>query len=313
MIHHRTPLLRSTTLSAHLGRDVWLKLESAQPTASFKLRGMGRVCERAVANGATRLITSSGGNAGLAVAYAARQLNTPVVVVVPERTSALMRDRIAAEGADVRVHGEVWDDAHAHATALAETEGFLIHPFDHPDVWDGNASVVEEVVEPLTAAGVRPGAVLVSVGGGGLLLGVLKGLADAGWTPPDTAVLGVETFGAASLAAALEANDLVTLPGIDSVALTLGAKTVARTAFEQSRDWPVTPVQVTDTAAVDAVERFLDDHRILVEPACGAALSLVYAGHPALSATEGPVLVVVCGGASATRASLAHWRAAVFD
>ena len=311
MIHHRTPLLRSTQLSEHLGRDVWLKLDSAQPTASFKLRGMGCVCERAVENGATRLITSSGGNAGLAVAYAARQLDTPVVVVVPERTSALMRDRIAAEGADVRVHGEVWDDAHAHAETLAEKEGFLVHPFDHPDVWDGNATVIEECVQPFTDAGDRPGVVLVAVGGGGLLLGVLQGLRNVGWT--DCAVLGVETTGAASLGAALMANRLVTLPGIDSIALTLGAKTVAPAAFEQARDWPVTPVQVTDTTAVDAVERFLDDHRVLVEPACGAPLSLVYDRHRALDASDGPVLVIVCGGASATRGSLAEWRANVHD
>ncbi|TNE85662.1 MAG: pyridoxal-phosphate dependent enzyme [Deltaproteobacteria bacterium] len=298
-LHIRTPLVQSQGLSQHAGHEVWLKFESAQPSASFKLRGMGRIAEKALEEGAERLITSSGGNAGLAVAYAGRQLRMPVVVVVPRRTSALMRDRIAAEGAEVLVHGEVWDDAHAHAIALAEEGGFLVHPFDHPYVWEGNASLIHEVHGAMP----KPGSILVSVGGGGLLLGVLQGLRDVGWD--DVPVLAVETHGAASLGAAMKAGELVTLPDIASVALTLGAKTVASEALRQGLAHPVTPIQVTDTAAVTAVERFLDDHRVLVEPACGASLSLLYDRHAAL---QGPVLAVVCGGAAATLDALAGWR-----
>ncbi|MEZ4317081.1 MAG: pyridoxal-phosphate dependent enzyme [Myxococcota bacterium] len=304
MLHHRTPLLRSTALSHHIGTDVWLKLESSQPSASFKIRGMGCVCERAVQAGAERLITSSGGNAGLAVAYAARQLGVPARVVVPRRTSALMRERIAAEGAEVEVHGEVWDDAHARATARAAEGGFLVHPFDHPDVWDGNATLVHELVGAMP----EPGCVVVSVGGGGLLVGVLQGLREVGWG--HVPVLAVETHGAASLAAAMAAGVPTTLPDIRSIALTLGAKRVADEALRQGLAHPVTPVQVSDTAAVEAVERFLDDHRVLVEPACGAALAVVYGNHALLA---GPVLTIVCGGAAATRASLAEWRANAFD
>jgi L-serine/L-threonine ammonia-lyase len=298
-LHHQTPLVQSRGLSLHCGHEVWLKLESAQPSASFKIRGMGHIAETALAAGARRLVTSSGGNAGLAVAYAGRQLALPVLVVVPRRTSALMRERIAAEGAEVLVHGEVWDDAHAHATALAADGGVLIHPFDHPDVWTGNASLVHEVVGAMP----KPGCVLVSVGGGGLLVGVLQGLREVGWE--DVPVLGIETHGAASLGAAMRAGELVTLPDIASVALTLGAKTVAAEALRQSLAHPVTPIEVTDTAAVRAVERFLDDHRVLVEPSCGAALSLLYDRHPAL---RGPVLAVVCGGAAATLDALASWK-----
>jgi len=303
-LHHRTPLLHSTALSEHTGHEVWLKLESAQPSASFKIRGMGCVAERAVAAGATRLVSSSGGNAGLAIAYAGRQLHIPVLVVVPRRTSALMRDRIAAEGATVLVHGEVWDDAHAHAIELAGPGDHLVHPFDHPDVWEGNATLIHEVAESLDP----PGCVVVSVGGGGLLVGVLQGLREVGWG--HVPVLAVETHGAASLAAAMAARKPTTLSDIRSIALTLGAKRVADEALRQGLAHPVTPVQVSDTAAVDAVERFLDDHRVLVEPACGAALSVVYAKNSLL---RGPVLTIVCGGAAATRASVAEWRAGAFD
>lgn len=304
-LHHQTPLIQSSQLSRHAGQEVWLKFESAQPPASFKIRGMGCIAERAVAAGATSLVTSSGGNAGLAVAWAGRQLGVPVRVFVPRRTSALMRERIALEGAVVEVAGEVWDDAHARAVEVSRAEGgALIHPFDHPDVWDGNATLVHEVVDQMP----RPGCVVVSVGGGGLLLGVLQGLREVGWA--DVPVLGVETHGAASLAAAMAAGSLVTLPDIRSVALTLGAKQVAEQALVQSLAHPVTPIQVTDTAAVDAVEAFVDDHRVLVEPSCGAALSLLYGAHDAL---RGPVLAIVCGGAAATWESLAEWRAGVRD
>jgi L-serine/L-threonine ammonia-lyase len=295
----RTPLLRSTSLSARCGRDVWLKLESSQPTGSFKQRGMGASCRAAVEAGATALVSSSGGNAGLAVAWAGRALGVPVTVVVPRRTSALMRQRIEAEGATVVVHGEVWDDAHAHAQTLP---GALVHPFEGDACWNGHATLIEEAAEQ----GPRPGLVVAAVGGGGLLTGVLRGMAAVGWA--DVPVLAMETVGTASFAEALRAGHPVTLPGIDSIALTLGARTVCREVVSAARSHGggVHSRTVRDDEALDAVERFLDDHRVLVEPACGAALAPVY-GDGALPG-DGPVLVVVCGGAAATLEALRGWR-----
>jgi L-serine/L-threonine ammonia-lyase len=297
-LHIDTPLLRSTPLSQRTGADIWLKMDALQPSGSFKMRGMSRAAERAQAAGARHLVSSSGGNAGLAVACAGAALGLPVTIVVPRRTSESMRRRIEAEGARVIVHGEVWDDAHQHAMSL---DGALIHPFDHPDVWDGHASLVHEVA----ARGLRPDVLLVSVGGGGLLIGLMQGLEELGWS--HTRVLAVETEGADSFARAVEAGGPVTRPSIDSVALTLGAKRVADEAFAWSQRRSIEPVRVTDRAAVQACASFLDDHRILVEPACGAALSLVYGRDQRLS---GDVLVVVCGGASADREQLAAWQAA---
>jgi len=199
----------------------------------------------------------------------------------------------------VVVFGAMWDEAHAQAIEEAREGGVLIHPFDHPDIWTGHATLVHEVAQTLE----RPGSVVVSVGGGGLLVGVLQGLQDVGWG--DVEVLAVETHGAASLAKAMALGRPAALPKIDSVAITLGAKQVADRALALALARPVTPVQVTDTAAVEAAERFADDHRVLVEPACGAALSLLYARHERLT---GPVLTIVCGGASASRAAFETWR-----
>jgi L-serine/L-threonine ammonia-lyase len=295
-MHIQTPLLRSTPMSALAGCEVWLKMESSQPSGSFKMRGMGRAAQRAVEAGATRLVSSSGGNAGLAVACAGRALGVPVTVIVPSKTPVGMRDRIAAEGADVQVHGEAWDDAHARAIEVAAAGGALMHPFDHPDIWAGHSTLVHELVE-------EPDAVVVAVGGGGLLRGVLDGLTERAWSPT---VYAAETFGTDSLARALEAGETVDRGSIEGIALTLGARRVAEGCRTRAAEWGVKSLRVTDLATVKACERFADDHRVLVEPACGAALACVYEG---LVGPHRSILVVVCGGAAATRAHLEDWRA----
>ena len=119
-LHHFTPLIPSLPLTALAGNPVWLKLESTQPSASFKLRGMGLAAQRAVAKGAKKLISSSGGNAGYAVAWAGRTLGVPVTVVVPSTTGSRMRGLIEATGAEVKIAGHVWDEAHAEAIGLAK-------------------------------------------------------------------------------------------------------------------------------------------------------------------------------------------------
>jgi L-serine/L-threonine ammonia-lyase len=284
-----------------LGVPVYLKMEALQPVGSFKIRGMGAACRDACRNGAGRLVSSSGGNAGYAVAYAGARLQVPVTVVVPVRTSARSRELIRGEGAEIIEHGAAWDESHAYATALAQRLGCAyIHPFDSPSAWTGHATMVHETAE----AGIRPGVVVVSVGGGGLLCGVAQGMEDVGWS--EVPLLAVETMGADSFAAAVAAGRLVTLDAITSIATTLGARTVAAEALAWSRKRKITPSVVSDRSAVLACLRFADDHRVLVEPACGASLSVVYdRAAPLLG--RGPVLIIVCGGAGVTRDLLVQW------
>ena len=299
-----TPLWESGPLSRALGAPVLLKMEALQPAGSFKIRGLGRACAARVAAGARQLVCSSGGNAGLAVAYAGRRLGVPVTVIVPRSTSAWMRSRIAEERAEVLEHGAAWAEAHAYALEHLPEGAAYMHPFDDPEVWAGHASIVLEAAEQ----GPRPGAVVVAVGGGGLLCGVLEGMHALGWT--DVPVLAVETAGAASLARAIDADALVTLERIDTLATTLGAATVAAQALAWTRRHPVRPWLVSDRAAVAACERFLDDHRVLVEPACGAGLSAIYDAAAPLRGA-GPVLVIVCGGAGVSLALLRAWADAL--
>ena len=298
-LHIPTPLIESRPLSLAAGRNIWLKLDALQPCGSFKLRGVGHACEVHYARGARHLVSSSGGNAGLAVAYAGRKLGVPVTVVVPETTTERAKELLRLENAKVLVHGSSWQEANELALTLIGAGDAFIHPFDDPLLWAGHASLVDEVV----ATGFKPDAVVLSVGGGGLLSGVVEGLQRNGWA--DVPVLAVETTGAASLHAAMQAGHTVALPRIASIAGSLGAKRVAEQALACTRRQPVHSHLVSDRAALQACERFLQDHRLLVEPACGAALALAY--DASAMARYPNVLVVVCGGATATLEQIQAW------
>jgi L-serine/L-threonine ammonia-lyase len=299
-LHVDTPLVESRPLSLAAGRRIWLKLDALQPPGSFKIRGIGRACEVHHARGTSRFITSSGGNAGLAVAYAGRRLGVPVLVVVPETTTETAIALLKRDDADVVVHGASWQEANAMAMSKVGAADAYIHPFDDPLLWDGHASMIDEVV----AAGLLPDAVVLSVGGGGLLCGVAEGMRRHGWD--DLPIVAVETEGASSLRAALDAGDPVTLDAITGVATSLGAKRICDRAWQWTRERAIESVVVTDAEALAACERFLADHRVLVEPACGASLALAYDAHPALAPFES-VLVIACGGATATIDQIRLW------
>jgi L-serine/L-threonine ammonia-lyase len=299
-LHLETPLLESRALSVLGGRSVFLKMEALQPPGSFKIRGIGLACQEYAQRGAHRFISSSGGNAGMAVAYAGRQLRIPVTVVVPESASERAKALIRRDSAEVIVHGASWFEANAFAQSMMGEYDAFLHPFDDPLLWRGHASMVDEIVR----AGVRPDVVVLSVGGGGLLCGAVEGLRRNGLH--SVPVIAVETLGADSLAQSLFAGQRVTLPAITSIASSLGARQVCAQALRVAAEHPVISAVVSDGASVAACLRFLEDHRVLVEPACGASLALLYGAHPVLAGFSN-VLVVVCGGATASLAQLETW------
>lgn len=301
-LHLQTPLIRSPSISAALRQNVYLKMECFQPAGSFKIRGIGLLCQHYIAAGLTRLVSSSGGNAGLAVAYAGHLQQIPVTVVVPSTTSERTRQRLRLYGAEVLVHGAVWDEADTRARELVlETSAAYIPPFDHPIIWEGHSSIIDEI----HASGVVPDALVVAVGGGGLLCGVLEGMHRVGWV--ETPLIAVETEGAASLHASIENGKPTTLAKITTVATSLGARRVAQRAFEWTRSHPITSVKVTDSAAVQACFDFLDEHQVLVEPACGAALSVLREECKVLSAFR-TIVVIVCGGSTTALSQLLAWK-----
>jgi L-serine/L-threonine ammonia-lyase len=300
-LHIQTPLVLSNALSKLTQKNIWLKLDALQPSGSFKNRGVGFACEHYAGKGAKRFVSSSGGNAGLAVAYAARMLNLPAVVVVPLTTSEHAKKLLALEGAEVIVHGASWQEANTLAQSMLTDTDAFIHPFDNPLLWQGHATMIDEIA----AAGLKPDAVVLSVGGGGLMCGVIEGLRRNGW--PEVPVIAVETEGAASLNLAIRSGQLKALDAITSIATTLGAKQVCEQAFELTRTHEVKSVVVSDEFAVKACRLFLNDHRLLVEPACGAALVPIYE-HLEVIQPYSNILFVVCGGASTTVEQLQSYQ-----
>lgn len=299
-LHIETPTVESRPLSVSAGRSVWLKLDALQPPGSFKIRGIGHACETYLAQGAQRFVSSSGGNAGLAVAYAGRLLRVPVTVVVPETTTERAKELLRLENAEVVVSGASWQEANEFAQSLVGVTDAFLHPFDDPLLWQGHATLVDEVV----CAGLKPDAIVLSVGGGGLLSGVVEGLHRHEWS--NVPVLAVETAGAASFHAATQAGHPVELEQITSIATSLGAKRVCERALQWSKQHSIQSVVVSDKSALSACEYFLTDHRILVEPACGASLAVVYENMPELAKFK-TVLVIVCGGATSTVDQNREW------
>ena len=298
----KTPLIDMLNQNK-VGRSIKLKMEAYQPSGSFKLRGMEFLCRYEVEAGATHLVSSSGGNAGLSAAYAGRTLGVKTTVVLPVTTPSSVIKKLELEGAETIVFGEAWDEANDYALELTRDDTTAyIPPFEHPKLWEGHSTIVDELKEDCD---VQPDLIILSVGGGGLLCGIVEGLKRNNWT--DTSILAVETEGAASLYGAVKADKLIKLDKIDTVATSLGAKTVSPKALEYSKKYNVIPHLVTDEAATKACARFADEYRTLVEPACGASISVVY-DNPEVIKRFKNIVVIVCGGAKVDLDEIIEWR-----
>jgi L-serine/L-threonine ammonia-lyase len=233
-------------------------------------------------------------------------------------------------GADVLQTGENWAaaDKHLREALLANHDpqgiGIYVPPFDHPDIWSGASTLVEEMVRQMRDAYGNPAidAIVCSVGGGGLLCGVMEGVESMrkqGGTRDTPKVLAMETVGADSLNASVKAGKLVTLPAISSIATSLGAPRVAEKAFEWTERCgdDLISATVTDAEAVMGSVCFLDDARMLVEVACGATIATAYNGMlrkhlgTGLTDTEWSkknVVLVVCGGSNVNMDVLANYK-----
>lgn len=291
-LHNWTPVLTSAKLSVRLNCRIYAKMECHQPTGSFKVRGIGHLLRTHVKGGETDFISSSGGNAGIAVAYCAAKLGVKATVVVPETTNNLILETLASYGANVFIHGKVWDQADLRAKELvAESGGIYVSPFDDSLLWDGHSTMIDECVSQIE----QPDAVVVSVGGGGLLCGVLQGMHRNAWE--HVPIIAVETVGADSFAASCAAGRLVTLESIRSVAKSLGACRVSPEALAWTYKHQIRNVVLPDRSAIQSCKTFAEHFRVLVEPACGVSLAAVEAHVPELNGCNS-VLVIACGGAA---------------
>lgn len=284
-----TPLIRSEQLSKRLGGNIWLKLETLQPTHSFKVRGafnaMSRLSQRQRAAG---VVTASGGNHGLAVAYAAHKLGIAATVLLPRKTSKERIETIRAFSAKVLLHGKSWDEANLEARRIEDGDGSLyIHPFDDVQVMAGQSTIVTELVEQVE----RMDLLVASIGGGGLLSGLISGLHAFS---PNTRVVGVETEGADSMFQSWRAGRIVELAEITSIAETLGARKTQPRQFDIITRHASSLVTVSDEQAIAALLEILDTEKLLTEPATSCSVAALLTGKIPVSPDEN-VVVVLCG------------------
>ena len=272
------------------GAQVTFALEYLQHTGSFKARGAANLAaalQRAGTLPKAGVAIASGGNAGLACAWAARATGTLATVFVPRTAPAVKVAKLRGYGAEVRQVGAEYAEAlDASRAFAAESGAFLSHAYDHPLIAAGAGTVATEIL----AAAARPvDTVVLAVGGGGLFSGVAAALAGSG-----IRTVAVEPEHCRALDAALAAGGPVDVP-VESVAAdALGARRASRMAYELGRNEQTVSVLVTDEAIVQARRSLWEDYRIAVEHGGAAAWAAVRSGAYKPHEDE-HVVVVLCG------------------
>ncbi|RNL78894.1 threonine/serine dehydratase [Nocardioides marmorisolisilvae] len=284
----RTPLIAVDP--GAFGGQTWMKLEFLQHTGSFKARGAFNRILEAQANGdldpAVGTVAASGGNAGLAHAYAGAQLGVPVTVFVPTITSPVKLAKLQALGANVIQAGHEYAGAYEAARIHAEGTGALFcHAYDQAPIAAGAGTLGLEILEDLDG---QVDTVVIAVGGGGLLAGVAAAVEGT------ARVVGVEPTGAPTLAEALRVGSPVDVPVSGVAADSLGARRIGDIALDVALRTGARSLLVSDDDLIHARRLLWDHRRIAVEHGAAAALAALTSGGYVPEPGE-RVVVVLCG------------------
>lgn len=287
-----TPLQYCPRLSQVTGCDIFLKREDLQDVRSYKIRGaLFSIASLDAQQRDAGIVTASAGNHAQGVAYACRTMGIKGKIFVPGPTPKQKRDRIKVHGGDMVelvVVGDTFDEAAAAARAEG---GTMIEPFDARDTVTGQGTVAAEILSQLSAQGRSLDKVFVPVGGGGLISGITSYLADMS---PNTTIVGIEPAGAASLAAALEAGEPVTLDKIDPFVDGAAVKRIGTLPFAivQANAQRVVTATASEGAVCTQLLDLYQNEGIIAEPA--GALSV--AGLFTQDLTPGQTVVCVISG-----------------
>ncbi|WP_408957441.1 threonine ammonia-lyase [Natrinema sp. 74] len=287
---HRTPLDTSRTFAGMSGAaSVGLKLETLQRTGSFKIRGAyNKMSQLSDAEREAGVIASSAGNHAQGVALAGDLLDIDTTIVVPEVTPAAKREATRGYGAEVVVEGDIYERSYEYALERADDGGeTFVHPFDDEAIIAGQGTVGLEVLEQYPEID----AVLVSIGGGGLISGIGTVLKAR---DPDIRVVGVQPEGAAHAKPSLEAGEIRELTDIDTVAEGIADTRMLETTFAIAREVVDTVVGVSDREIASAVTLLAERAKIVAESAGAAPLAAALSDDLDLAGEH--VGVVISGG-----------------
>ncbi|MFZ5723625.1 MAG: threonine ammonia-lyase, biosynthetic [Pseudomonadota bacterium] len=296
-----SPLSPAPQLSRRLDNRVLLKREDLQPVFSFKLRGAyNKIVHLPEAQRAAGVITASAGNHAQGVALAAQSLGIKAVIVMPQTTPEIKVNSVRQRGARVVLHGDTFDEAHAHARQLEKEKGYtFVHPYDDPEVIAGQGTIAMEILRQ------HPGpidAVFIPVGGGGIVAGMA---AYIKYLRPDIRVIGVEPEDAACLQAALKAKKRVVLQEVGLFADGVAVAQIGEETFRIARRYVDEVVTASTDEICAAIKDFFDETRAIAEPA-GALAIAGMKNWVEREGAQGRTLVAVASGANMNFDRLRH-------
>lgn len=259
-VTQETKLVESPYLTAATGNRVWLKPENMQRTGAYKVRGAYYKISTLTPEELSRgIITASAGNHAQGVAFAATRAGAKSIVVMPTTTPLIKIERTKDYGAEVVLHGDVYDEACEYAMHLAETEGYtFIHPFNDPVVATGQGTIAMEIVQELPLVDT----ILVPIGGGGLSCGVST---FAKLYNPKIRVIGVEPAGAACMKASVEAGHVVKLPAASTIADGTAVLEPGDLVYPYVRDNVDEIITVEDEELIVSFLDMVENHKMVVE------------------------------------------------
>ena len=283
----KTSLIQSPIFSKEAGNEVYIKPENLQKTGSFKIRGAyNKITNLSDEEKKKGVIASSAGNHAQGVAYGAKESGIKAVIVMPKSTPLIKVESTKQYGAEVVLHGDVYDDAFKKAKELEEKEGYIfVHPFDDEDVIYGQGTIALEILEELPETDI----ILVPIGGGGLISGIA---CAAKILKPEIKIIGVEPDGAASAYEAIKEDKVVELKEANTIADGTAVKKIGDITFEYIKKYVDEIITVSDYELMEAFLLLVEKHKIIAENS--GILSL--AALKKLKEKNKKVVSVVSGG-----------------
>ena len=283
----KTSLIQSPIFSKEAGNEVYIKPENLQKTGSFKIRGAyNKITNLNDEEKKKGVIASSAGNHAQGVAYGAKESGIKAVIVMPKSTPLIKVESTKQYGAEVVLHGDVYDDAFKKAKELEEKEGYIfVHPFDDENVIHGQGTIALEILEELPETDI----ILVPIGGGGLISGIA---CAAKILKPEIKIIGVEPDGAASAYEAIKEDKVVELKEANTIADGTAVKKIGNTTFEYIKKYVDEIITVSDYELMESFLLLVEKHKIIAENS--GILSL--AALKKLKEKNKKVVSVVSGG-----------------
>ena len=255
-----TNLIFSSVFSQETGNNVYIKPENLQKTGSFKIRGAyNKISKLNNEEKKKGVIASSAGNHAQGVAYAARELGIKATIVMPKTTPLIKVESTKQSGAEVILHGDVYDDAYKKAKELEKENGYIfIHPFNDEDVLFGQGTIALEILDELPLTDI----ILVPIGGGGLISGIAYA---AKQIKPDIKIIGVEPEGAASAKKSIAENKVIELAEANTIADGTAVKKIGDINFKYIKEYVDDIITVSDYELMEAFLLLVEKHKIIAE------------------------------------------------